>query len=231
MKNIYRLFTLFCVILIAAIVWNAQSPSEAFHGTLAVAGLFGYVSIAKDTDTAGVVVFDTILEDWVGGAVLNRARLKTGTTEIKAGTPLYISDGAAEIIKTAAVITGGNTTGIRVGKNHQFIVGEFVMYTENGAAMEITAITTSNANYDVITIGTTLGASLTTGHILLEAAAQADSNASPKYTANAILKTTVNVENANPTCSGVVRGSVREAALPYSVHALDVAALNLFRFV
>lgn len=229
---LYKLTVLTIIAFVMALVSCSGFGFIETYSTLAVVGLFGSLEISKDTDTAGKVIFDSILEDWPGGAVLYRSRLKTGTTEIGAGTLLYINDGVAQIVKTAAAITGGSATAIRVGKNHQFKVDEFIMLTSGAKAQKITSITTTEATYDTIAIGTSLGSTPGTGDILVEATAETQgTDSAQKYVANAVLRDTVNVERANPTCSGVVRGSVREDAVPYSVHALDKTALKLIRFV
>jgi hypothetical protein len=230
-KILYRLFVLVIFAVFAAIVTNIGLDPLVSGGSLAFAGLIGSLEITSETDTAAKVIFDSILEDWTGGAVLNRTRLKTDTTEILAGTLLYVADGAAEICKSALVITGGTATGIRVNKAHQFIVGEFVCIAVGDAAMPITVITTTETAYDTITIGTTLGVTPSVGQVLMEAAAQAGDDCTLLYTPNAILLSTTNVEKANPTCAAVVRGTVRNDALPYAPSVTFKAALPLIRFV
>jgi len=230
-KILYSILVLLAFAVIGAIVSHIGLSPDEIGLTLGVTGFVGALEITSETDTAAKVIFNSVLEDWPGGAVLNRTRLKSTTTEVKAGTLLYISGGSAEIIKSAVVITGGNATTIRVNKAHEFKVGEFVMLAEADEAMPITVIGTDETDYDEISIGTTLGVTPTVGQVLMEAAAQSDADAEMKYTPNAILLSTTNVEKANPTCSGIVRGSVREDALPFAPSDLYKSSLPLIRFV
>ena len=232
MKNIlHRLFIILVFAVFTGIVVNAEGDNFEKGAVFATSVVIGSLAITKETDTAGAVVFDTVLEDFPGGANLNRARLQTGTEEIKAGTLLYILNGAAEIIKTMTGIAGGTATVFFVNKQHQFKVGEHIMITGASTAQTITIIdTTTSADHDIITIATTMGTTVGAGTVVVEAAAQGASP-DPLYVANAILRETVDVLRANPGCSGVVRGSVRSAALPYGAYADDIAALSLIRFV
>ncbi|HCY40443.1 MAG TPA: hypothetical protein DHV48_03680 [Prolixibacteraceae bacterium] len=51
-----------------------------------------------------------------------------------------------------------------------------------------------------------------------------------KYEANGLVKSTVNVEGANADCSVVLKGAVRESALPYPVSPLMKATLSGITF-
>lgn len=230
MKKIFnRLLIIFALTILSGVVMNAET--DKFEKGVAVSVVVGSLAITKESDTAGAVVFDTIFEDFPGGANLNRARLKTGTLEIKAGTLLYILNGAAEIIKTMTGIAGGTATVFFVNKQHQFKVGEHIMITGASTAQTITIIDTETSEaHDIITIATTMGTTPGADTVIVEAAAQG-SSPDPLYVANSILRETVDVSRANPGCSGVVRGSVRAANLPYGAYADDITALSLIRFV
>ncbi len=198
--------------------------------TLAVVAI-GSIAITREDGVAGAVIFDNVIEDWVGGATLGRTRLPSDNTQILGGALLYIENGLAEVIKTATVVAGSTTTAVRVKKQHLYKVSDVVMLATGGRASEITAIDTSHADYDVFTIAT-LGSTPSVDAVLVEAAAvTTGSDSAAKYTANAILKNTENTERANPNASGVVRGSVRSEALPYGAFSGDITALNLIRFV
>ena len=189
----------------------------------------GNLTISKETGVAAKVVFDAILEDYVGGATLLQARLPEGQTQVLGGAMLNIADGQANVIKTATVVDGGTATAPRVNPQHLFVVGDHIMIDGSSTAQTITAIT-KGTDYDTIAIATTMGTTPVADSLITEASTQ---GATPvaKYVANAILKETVNTERANSNCSGVVRGSVRSASLPYGAYADDIAALNLIRFV
>lgn len=281
------------------------------------------------------VVFDSVLEDIPGGVSLVKARLKSGTTEIGAGAPVFVDKAArtAQLVKTAVcVASSADGDNVRVAKNHQFIAGESL--TDGTVVASITSITTTNAAYDILVVGTTLltfaagvvlvetnagaavgsfakavvtiasgkyitvvdpsgkaegivisvtangsdalacsfaGKTLTialasttaasnTPAVEVQAAVRAlvtsrfdfsqfvvtgdelaGSGVTPatatmalnqpyKYLLNGFVKDSVNVEGANAECSVVVRGAVRESALPYSVNAAMKANIPLITF-
>lgn len=69
--------------------------------------------------------------------------------------------------------------------------------TTAGAAYTITAIDTSNALYDTITLGTTLGAELAAGTVLAEADSTHGTTAKLKYVANALTFRDVWIQDDN----------------------------------
>lgn len=230
-KILYRLVMALIMVFTVGLIVNSEMDSSEKAESFAFATIIGSIAITKESDTAGKVVFDKIIEDWNGGAALFRARLQTGTTQIPKGTFLYITAGQAEIIKTATGIAGGTATVFFVNKTHQFKVGEHIMITSASTAQTITVIdTTTSADHDIITIATTMGTTVGAGTVIVEAAAQG-ATPDPLYVANAISKDTVDVTRANPSVSGVVRGSVRSNELPYGAYVDDIAALSLIRFV
>lgn len=117
------------------------------------------------------VVFDHISEDIPGGVSLDKTRLKTGTTYLKAGTLVNVvkSTRVAEIVKTATIITGGTSSAIRVSVNHQFKAGEYV--TDGYVVQTISSITTGTA-YDTLNLGGALQV-YSAGTVIVEANASA----------------------------------------------------------
>lgn len=279
------------------------------------------------------VVFDYILEDIPGGVSLDKTRMKTGTTEIPAGTPVYVNKATrvAEIVKSETIITGGTSTAIRVAIDHQFVAGEYVtdgkvvqtistitagttydtlnlggallsyaagdVITEvsSGASMlpvaSVTVITatdktmtildphgnlagvtvsvdtatddnlavsmanntltilaastTASKNTPAVEIQTAVRALTTAGYDFSAVQVTGDELAGSGITAvtgviavnnpypyvvNGFVKDTVNVEDDNADCSVVMRGAVRESALPYPLSAAQKASLTLFTF-
>ena len=71
--------------------------------------------------------------------------------------------GICHVVKFALVQTnaGDTETKIKVYKGHDFKVSDVVCAAEDAKAYAISAIDTSNASYDEITIATTLGVALT----------------------------------------------------------------------
>lgn len=82
---------------------------------------------------------------------------------LPAGTPIVFDESTRKVIPviTAKVYeyADANATAYKVYKGHVLIVGNYIGIDKaGGAAYAITDINTSNAAYDVITVGTTLGA-------------------------------------------------------------------------
>jgi len=279
------------------------------------------------------VVFDSVLEDIPGGVSLVKARLKTGATEIGAGTPVFVDKTArtAQVVKTATIITGGSSTAVRVALNHQFKAGEYVTdgvtvqtistitvgtdydtlnlggalisygagvvisevnasasmipyasvtltiasgktltvldpsgklagvgvsVTANGSdALAVTfanntlsialASTTAASNTPGVEVQAAIRALTTAGYAFLNVQCSGDEMAGSgitpasgtiamnqpyAYLPNGFVKDTVNVEGANADCSVVVRGAVREGALPYPVNAAMKANVPQINF-
>ena len=109
--------------------------------------------ISNETLVGQSKVWETVLEDLAGGAGLNRARLVTGTTMIKAGTMVNVTGRAAEIVKTATVLAGGAANAPRINKNSQLKVGE--SYSDGVSVAAITGITVGTT-YDTLALGANL---------------------------------------------------------------------------
>lgn len=92
-------------------------------------------------------------------------------TVVRRGTPLRIYNGfTADLCKTATVLSGGTTTKPRIGKGNLFEVGDvvFKVGSDGSVSRAITSIDRSNADYDVLTFGSTL-TGLTTNDVIAEA--------------------------------------------------------------
>jgi len=289
------------------------------------------MNITSETFGGRNVVFDSILEDIPGGVSLDKTRVPSTLTYLKAGTLLNVnkSTRVAEFIKTAkCVADSADGDNVRVVKGHLFAAGDYV--TDGYVVAEISSITTSEDDYDILVVGTTLvnyaagvilvesasGKAVTKGAtvtvtiatdktitvtdpsgkaagLIVSIASAADDNLavsfsgktlsialanttgtkntpaveiqaavraltstlfdfsqfvlsgdeettvtgtktgtlalnSPyKYDPSGILKDTVNVEGSNAECSVVIRGAVRESALPYPVNNALKALLDI----
>jgi hypothetical protein len=122
------------------------------------------LKITKETLNYGVPVWQTVLETAQGGFTLTEPTAK-GTT-IPAGTPIGY-DEATRIAKIAKVAVAtapaaDNATSYQVKKGSPIKVGDTV---KSGASGEqnVTAIDTSNADHDTITVGATLGVAVAAG--------------------------------------------------------------------
>lgn len=118
--------------------------------------------IERQNDSRVIKAILHRLADVPGGVTVKVAEL--GGAVLKEATPLaYASDGMYHVCKTALIVSDAadNATTYDVAKGHHFKIGDkFGTDTANGQA--ITAIDKStNADKDVITVGTSLGVAIT----------------------------------------------------------------------
>jgi len=190
----------------------------------------------KQTESRLPVVFDTKLEDIPGGVTVASSDLVQKV--VKAGTPVGKDEnGLYHVVKVAKLQADAadDATAYRVLKGHNFKVGNVITAKESGKAYAITAIDTSNADYDQFTVGTTLGIALTvaSGSVLMEASAVAATDISVlKYQPAGLIGTTYDVvESQNHLVDCVVRGSVREAVIDPIGATVKAKVQPLIRFV
>lgn len=167
------------------------------------------------------------LADIPNGVTVKSAELISGSV-LAEGTAIgKASDGLYHVVKTAQVVEAVAATGtaIKVAKGHHFKVGDFIMSAVNGKAYAITAIdTTSDATYDTVTIGTTIGA-IAKNAVIVEAAAEAaSSGAAFKFTPQALTGDSYEVEAlSNHLVSAVTIGQFKESVIPPISEAIKTA--------
>lgn len=197
------------------------------------------LQIVRTDGLSGQEVFQKILEDVPGGGTLKITELKAATTWLNKGAPVqYLeSTRVVNLVKTALLQANATDTAVvyRVEKNHEFKVGDYLAVTVGAKAYAITEINTSNAAYDILTVGTTLGEALTAADVvvLFESGATGASAAAYKYTANGILRSGVKIDQANTAATAVAivtRGTVYQRRLPFSLTAAIITALGA-RFI
>ena len=131
----------------------------------------------NETGTERSLCIELVLEDIPGGGIVDPDDFKSTTLEMKEGALLGLASGVYHITKTAELYENeaNSETAYKVLKGHEFKVGDFIMacIDTGSSAYAITVIDTSNANYDVITVGTTLGLAMLDGDILIQAVAEA----------------------------------------------------------
>lgn len=191
------------------------------------------MKITKTTETASNVVFDSILEVQIGGGVVSVSDLTQ--TVLKAGTPVgKDANGLFHVEKTATMQADATNTATdyRVEKGHNFKVGDIITSGLLKKAYAITAITTTETDYDTLTVGTTLGVALTAGDILIQATSATGSNASAyKYTPVGLVGQDYDVvASDNLAVQIVVRGSVKTALAP-PIGSDIQSTLKVIRFV
>lgn len=96
--------------------------------------------------------------DIPNGVTIKTSGLLAGTV-ISEATPLYLdSGGLYAAIGTARVVenAAANAVNYSVAKGHNFLVGQKI-YKDDATDVDISAINTSNADKDIITVSATLG--------------------------------------------------------------------------
>jgi hypothetical protein len=191
------------------------------------------LTITKVSGGGQIPIFQKVLELAQGGFTLTTTGLVAGAT-IKKGTPVLYSESArTAIVCKRAVMQATATdsaTDYKVLKGHHFAVGEIITTGTNAAKYAITTITTTNADYDTIAVGTTLGVELTAGDVIFQSSGTAGANGGALLsTPNGLLYEDA-VVGVNEPISALIRGSVYKRRIANGVHSLDVAALKLIVF-
>lgn len=186
----------------------------------------GSLQPVKTTLNSGVPVYQQRHETAQGGFVLDHSTLTVGDT-VKAGQPVGYNEATrkANVVKVAKVYenAGSSATVIKVYKGHHFKVGDYIAKTVGSAAYAITAIDTSNAAYDSITVGTTLGVALTADtDVLFQSSATGASAAAYSVTAKGLVYEDTDVA-AGCSVSVVIRGTVYERRVPAVPAAVKTA--------
>ena len=151
-----------------------------------------------------------------GGFGLDITGLPLGAL-IRQGTPMNFDETTrvAKVLKTAKVVetAGGSATAYKVEKGHLFATSDVVSKTVGGASYTITgAIDTSNADYDVINVTTTLGAAAV-GDVLFHSAASGASAGALKVEPKGLLYEE-KVVSAAEGASIAIRATVYENLAP-----------------
>lgn len=174
----------------------------------------------RETGASGIPVWQGTGKDIQlaqGGFLLTNPNLPTGTV-IPAGTPMAFNETTrvASIAGSAVAqaTAGGTATDYLVLKGHTLKVGDYLASgAAGGKAYAITAINTSNAAYDTITVGTTIGA-VTAGD-LLYASTATGATASAYPVVNGLLYADT-ITGAGVDVSVVIRGTVYARRVPYA---------------
>jgi hypothetical protein len=122
-------------------------------------------AIVKTSLNAGIPIFQKIIETAQGGFTLSEPTLPVGTT-VPAGTVIGYDESTrlAVVAKfgvlQAAALNSDVTYKVLKGSN--LAIGMSINLP-GGTARAITAIDVSNANYDLLTVGTTIGVAAAAG--------------------------------------------------------------------
>lgn len=126
------------------------------------------LEIKKTTVNTGIPIWQKRPETLQGGFTVDDAGFVAGDT-IPGGTPIYVDEQTRKAtIARVAVLTEAATnvaTQLKVKKGSLLKVTASVK-AKTAAAQAITAIDKTNADYDLVTVGTTLGIALAIGDAL-----------------------------------------------------------------
>lgn len=151
-----------------------------------------------------------------GGFGLDITDLVAGTILPK-GTPMIVSESTrlAKPLLLAVIHenAASNAVAYKVKKGHTLIVGKYFAAVPLGAAYAITAIDTTNAAYDTVTVGTTIGA-LSAGDLVFASSTTGTNNASFGGV-NRLLYDDAIVQSGK-TVSTVISATVYARRVPYS---------------
>ena len=187
------------------------------------------MNITKTIAAHGVEIWQKVLETARGGFNLDVTGLTIGET-LKGGSLISFDESTrvAKVIKSAIVQANATNTAtdILVLKGHPFKVGDYLAAVEGGKAYAITVINTSNASYDTLTVGTTLGVALTAGDALFQSTATGAS-AAVALTPNGLSYEDYTI-TASTDIAVVTRGTVYARRIPGIIAGLKSKIPSVF---
>lgn len=123
------------------------------------------LSTSKTSATNNKVIWQNVNELAQGGFTLDDSAFAAGAV-VLAGTPIGFDESTriAKVAKLAVASAAATNTDVtyQVKKGHNVKVGSSIK-SGASAAKAVTEIDTTNANYDVIKVGTTLGVAVAIG--------------------------------------------------------------------
>lgn len=192
------------------------------------------MNISNEVVAYGVPIWQgRHVETAQGGFTLDAGPYSKGDV-IKGGSPFGFDESTRKATKvltaTLTADAADDATKYDVKKGHGLAVGDYVGATEGGAAYAISAIDTSNADYDELTLGTTLGVALIAGTALFQSSATGATAAAVKTTARGLLYEDITITGGNQDVAIVIRGTVYENRIDVIPDAVksDLPATILF---
>lgn len=176
----------------------------------------------SDAPTAPVEV--TFIEDFPGGGTLAATGLSAGDV-IQKGTLVAFNESTriATVVKSAVLAEAADATAVDYkvakkvnGQPHNLKVGEFIAAVKGGKSYAITAIDTSDAGFDKLTIGTTLGVALEVGTVLMDSKSSGAAAGALKTIPNGWLRDDAEIGENEFVAIGRV-GTLYERRLPGGV--------------
>lgn len=188
----------------------------------------------QTTESRSDLAFQTKLETIPGGRTVAIADVVEDI--LYAGTPIGVDSSTklGHIVKCAEMQATATdaATDYRVIKGHNFKVGDHICSAEGAKAQTILSITTTETDYDTITVGTTLGVEVAEGAWLYQSASASQSTGSDlKYDPEGLIGEDIDMTASdNHLVSVVVRGSAVKDNIP-PIGTVITAKLPLIRFV
>ncbi len=168
----------------------------------------------KVTEPAAVepIVFDIIFAEKVGGG-----RVKNCAYDLPVGVAV---DASGNVIKCYEVVedAASDATSIKIKKGSGVVSGDIIGVGKKGVAS--TALDTTNAEYDVVTVS--LGVAVTAGQKLYQALAASASSAKPKYTPLFVLGEAIPANSGDKLVKLVNGANVRKETILISDELLEM---------
>lgn len=191
--------------------------------------------VASDSESRPVFIEgdNHKIMDFPGGGTLDKTGLADGIVLPK-GTYVSFDEATRKfiVLKVAQVYEAATdtATAYKIKKGSGFATSDVISAVVGGKSYAISgAIDTSNADYDVINVGTTLGVALTPGQTIFHSAASGATAGALKYSPNGLLRDNLLVED-NAFCGVVWGGMVYNRRLPAPATAEIKAALKFIHF-
>lgn len=190
------------------------------------------IGFEQKLSTGRIPVFGSGAETAPGGFLLNTTGL-TADAVLVAGTPLVFDEAArtATVLHTGVMQAnaGASATDYQVKKGHTLQVGDYLASGNTGGkAYAITAIDTSNADYDWVTVGTTIGATSAGDLVFASTATGATNSALPALNGLLYEETIV---GSGVSVSAVVRGTAYAHRIPYNAAIAALPGLKHILFL
>jgi hypothetical protein len=181
----------------------------------------GGLGVSRKLSIGAIPVWQGIAKDIrlvQGGFLLDQTGLVAGDV-VPAGTPVVFNETTrtATYLPTAVIYedAGAAAVAYKVKKGHTLKVGNyFASGAIGGKAYAITAIDTTNASYDTVTVGTTIGAVTAGDTAYASTATGATASALPAI--NGCLYREIEFTVTGAPCSVVQEGVAYRRRVPYT---------------
>lgn len=196
------------------------------------------MNVTKKTEYQYMPFIVKELEDIQGGMSIALTDLRKDVDNVPPGAFIGVdSDGLGHVMKSAALVAvvAADATSLQIGKIHQFVVGDIITSKDiaDVKASTITAIVTTDAEKDVITVNAALGEALAIGeNIIAVKEVDAVGGASVlKYAPVGISKREIDITGSHADVGVLVRATVSVANLAFGAPKAFKDTLPLIRFV